>query len=106
MNIQTQIDTAKIIYAKDLVKSIFPDGGWMNRSRNDSAYVKGKQVERANVTGKPKVRRNKRNLKIDATRRTLTSDSYEIQEFSTDPEALVFTEESLSNPQLRACDLV
>lgn len=102
MNIQTQIETAKIIYAKDLVASIFPDGSWMTRSRNDSQYVNGKKVERSNVSGKPKVRRNKVNLKIDATRRTLTADDYSIHEFATDPEALVFTEESLSNSQMRA----
>jgi hypothetical protein len=102
MDIQSQIETAKVIYAKDLVKSIFPDDSWMTKSRNDTQYVNGKQVERSNVAGKPQIRRNKQSLKIDAKRRTLVADNYPISEFSSDPEALVFTEESLSNPEMRA----
>ncbi len=102
MDIQTQIATAKILYAKDLVASIFPDDSWMARSRDDSQYVNGKTVERSNVGGKPKVRRNKQSTKIDATRRTLVAGNYNIHEFSSDPELLVFTEESLSNPAMRA----
>lgn len=102
MNIQTQIAAAKVLYSKDLVASIFPKDSWMTRSRDDSQYVKGKTVERANVGGKPKSRKNKVNLKIDATRRTLVTDDYNIHEFSTDPEALIFTEESLTHPQFRS----
>lgn len=102
MDIQTQIETAKIIYAKDLVASIFPDDSWMTKSRDDSQYVNGKSVERSNVSGKPKVRRNKQSLKIDAKRRTLVADNYPISEFASDPEVIVFTEESLSNPAMRA----
>lgn len=102
MDIQTQIDTAKIIYARDLVGSIFPEQSWMTRSRDESQDVNGKTVERSNVSGKPLIRRDKVNLKIDATRRTLVADDYTLHEFASDPEALVFTEESLSNPQMRS----
>jgi hypothetical protein len=102
MDIQTSIETAKVLYAKDLVKSIFPEDSWMSRSRDDSKYVNGKSVERSNVGGKPKVRRNKVSNKIEATRRTLVAGNYNIHEFSSDPELLIFTEESLSNPEMRS----
>lgn len=105
MDIQNQVETAKVIYAKDLVKSIFPEDTWMTQSRDDSTYVKGKKVERSNVTGKPHVRRNKQSNKIDAKRRTLAADDYSIHEFASDPEVIIFTEESLANPQMRATAL-
>lgn len=105
MNIQTQIETAQIIYAKELVKLLFPNDSWLMKSVSHDAYVKGKSVQIDQFSGKPKSRKNKVNLKIDAVRRTLTKKSYDISEFATDPEAIVFTEAMLSNPQLRSATM-
>ena len=105
MDIQTQVQTAQILYSKELQKILFPEGSWIKKSVSHDKYVKGKSVQIDQFSGKPNSRKNKVNLKIDATRRTLGKKSYDISEFATDPEAIVFTEKMLSNPELRSATL-
>lgn len=90
------------MYAKELQSLLFPEGSWLSKSKSHDKYVMGKSVQISQMTGKPKLRKNKVNLKIDATRRTTDKKSYDIGEFATDPEAIVFTEKMLTDPKLRA----
>lgn len=102
MNIQDQIENAQILYAKELVSLLFPEGSWINKSVNHDKYVMGKTVQIDQFSGKPKSRKNRVNLESAVTRRTLTNKTYDISEFATDAEAIVFTEAMLSNPRLRS----
>jgi len=102
MNIQSQIETAEILYAKELVKLLFPEGSWINKSVNHDKYVMGKTVQIDQFGAKPKSRKNRVNLESTLTRRTLTKKTYDIHEHATDAEAIVFTEAMLSNPGLRS----
>jgi hypothetical protein len=101
MDIQNQIAAAQTIYAKELISHIYPKGDWISKSRNDSKYVNGAMVQRSINSSKPKVRRNKTSLKVDPVRKTYGKKSYPIHEFSTDPDAIVFTEKMLTQPDLR-----
>lgn len=80
------------IWAADIAENLFPDNAFYAKAVIDDAYVVGKTVHVPNAGSPPGVTVNRSSLPATAAARTDTDLTYTIDELTTDPSKLGFTE--------------
>jgi len=93
--------TARKLLRQDFVKCLFANISFLKRSRNWSESAQGKRVEWTGEGAKPGLKKN-RVSGYTATERTDILMGYDLNEYSTDPTALSWTEEQIVLPGKRA----
>ena len=82
------------IWTADIAENVFPDDAFFNRSRDDSANLSGRVVHVPQAGSTPNVEKNRTTLPAVVTKRIDTTADYTIDEFTTDPVLVQFTEQT------------
>lgn len=83
----------KEIWTADIAENVFPDNAFFNRSRDDSQNLSGRIVHVPQAGTTPNVVKNRSALPATVTKRVDTTGDYTIDEFTTDPVVVPFTEQ-------------
>ena len=84
----------KEIWTADIAENVFPDNAFFNRSRDDSQNLSGRIVHVPQSGSKPRVEKNRTQLPATVSQRSDTTNDYIIDEFTTDPVLVQFTEQT------------
>lgn len=91
-----------IAFAKQIEENIFPANEFYMRSQDDSLWVRHDRVEYPVEGAKPNVQVNRLILPAPIESREDDGNSYKIDEFTTDPTLLRYSEELVVNYNKRA----
>ena len=94
-------DLVKRIMAKDISKNLYADNAFIKRSINDDDKVNNGYVDLAHAGNKPKTKLN-RTEKGVATKRPDADSSYKLDEITTDPTWITYSEEMVTNYSKRS----
>lgn len=83
------------MFLTELVPLLFPDNSFLARAKNDDAFVNYNTVELPNSGTIPNVAVNRQSFPALTTQRTDVATSYLLEELSTDPTLLQYSEELL-----------
>jgi hypothetical protein len=86
-----------IIFAKDIEANIFPNNEFYMNAKDDSAFVEGKTVKHPVAGLVPNVEINRTQLPATITKREDDENSYDLNEFTTDPTLIQDIEEIETN---------
>jgi len=86
-----------IIFAKDIEANIFPNNEFYMNAKDDSAFVEGKTVKHPVAGALPVVEINRTQLPATITKREDDENSYDLNEFTTDPTLIQDIEEIETN---------
>lgn len=90
------------IFSADIQKNLYPDNAFYKNSKDDSAFVNNDVVNLPQSGSKPNVQIDRSVLPAPVTKRTDSSVSYTLQEFTTDPIHIGDSEELILNYNKRA----
>lgn len=82
--------------AKEISKNLYADNAFINRSINDDALVNNGYVDLAHAGTKPKTKLN-RTEKGVAVKRPDANTSYKLDELTSDPTWITYSEEMVTN---------
>jgi N4-gp56 family major capsid protein len=91
MAVQTEL------WVRDIASNLFADSSFMNRAKIDDEYLDGRVVHLPQAATKPNVEVNRATLPAAAAQRVDTDETYDVDEFSTDPIVIKDTEEIETN---------
>lgn len=92
----------KQAFSSDLQKNLFPANAFYKRSKDDSAFVTGKQVNLPHSGAKPSVVTDRSSFPATISQRTDTPSAYTISEHSSDPTHIQYSEELIVTYAKRA----
>ena len=92
----------KELFAAEIAKNIYPDNAFYKNSKDDSAWISNDVVNLPQAGSKPNVEINRAILPAQVVRRTDSSVSYTMDQFTTDPIILTNEEEVALNYNKRA----
>jgi len=91
----------KEIWATDIAEKLFPSNSFIGQSVDDSMWVSGKKVHRANAGDLPGVQKDRTVFPAPVTPRTDEDADYNIHEHTSDPTRIRDIEEIETNYQKR-----
>lgn len=80
------------IWVKDLAENLYPDNSFFMQSRDDSMFLEGDTLKLPQAPSVPGVEVDREVLPASIDRKRGTSKSYEIHEFTSNPEVLTLTD--------------
>lgn len=90
------------IFTPEIQNQLFPNNDFLSRARNDDAYVNGNTVELAHSGTIPGVTVDRAMLPATVAKRTDVATNYSLEELTTDPTLLGYSEELIINYAKRA----
>ena len=91
----TYAGIAQEVWIDVITPHLYPENSWVYESMDDSAYLDGLTVHLPQIGNAPNVVRNRTGLPATGVQRTDTINSYNIDEYTTDPTIITYTEEDI-----------
>lgn len=102
MSAPSSYATAQQLFLADLVKNLYQNNAFLQRSRNWNGFAKGKTVNWNQSGAKPGVIINRDSTNLTPAKRTDVLRNYNLDEYQTQPTILDWTEEMVINYNKRA----